>query len=419
MRIVWLSLAGLLYTAVALGQAPGPAPRQSPNTVRQPAGAEGNAQPGKTSRTPAVPEAEFERLKAQAEAARDTDQVREALGFYELLVKMRPDWAEGWWHLGALNYDLDNYEAGARAFSKFVVAEPDNGQGWGMLGLCEFRLNSYANALQHLTKARSLGLGGNDGLTRVVRYHQALLLNLGRQFEAAKGILTGFAVENRESPQVLDALGMSVLRISQPLEDLRPEERNMVREFGKAAFLEVSRRQPEAVNLYGELAARYKGKPNVAYACGAALAAQKQGTEAIAYFEEELRRDPSHVAAMLQLAFELSTASRFREALTHAQQASGLEPGNPIAYYLLGQIFFFQNEIEKALRMLEKARGLASESSQIRYLLSQAYQRAGRSADAQKERAEFQRLRQLERERQGQLATYMPGDRQEESEPPQ
>jgi tetratricopeptide (TPR) repeat protein len=413
MRFV-LSLTVALSIAAAVAQASGLA-QSKPDPTKSGSSA-GAARPS----APAASKAEFARVKAQAEAARDTDQVAVAIGLYSRLVEMRPDWAEGWWHLGALQYDVDDYRSGAVAFAKFVLSEPENGQGWGMLGLCEFRLKNYLKSLQHLTKARSFGLGGNEELARVVRYHQALLLNFGNQFEAAKGILTGFAVENRESPPVLDALGMSVLRISRPPEELTADERSMVREFGRAAYLEVARQQPDAIQLYEQLAAKHAGKPNVAYAYGSALAAEKQGAKAIEFFEQELRLDPSHVGAMLQLAFELSAASRLDEALSYAQKAAKAEPDNPVSYYIQGRIFVLQREIEKAIRVLEKARGMVPESSQVRYMLAQAYQRGGREADAQKERAEFQRLRHLDQQRHGgQLATYMPGDNRSESEEPE
>jgi len=358
--------------------------------------------------TPPISSAEFERKKAQAEAARDTDQIPEAIALYEQLLKLRPNWAEGWWHVGAMNYDRDEYVGAAQAFAKFVVLEPENGQGWGMLGLCEFRLKKRVEALQHLTKSRTLGLGGNEDLARVVRYHQALLFNLGKQFATARGILAGFAVEDRESPAVLDALGMSVLRVSEPLESLSEEQLQMIRAFGKAAFLEAARKQPDSIDLYGSLAAQYEGRPNVACAYGSALAKRGESEKAVVHFQKEIERDPRHVSALLQLALELISLSRLEEALTHAQKAAAIEPENPLAFYIQGRIFLSQEELQKAIRMLEIAERLAPRFSQTRYLLAQAYQRSGRKEDAQRERGEFEKLREIEKQRQGTLGTFLP-----------
>ncbi len=346
----------------------------------------------------------FEQLKAKAEAARDTDQTGEALRYYNQLLKMRPQWAEGWWHIGALNYDRDEYSSARDGFAKFVVLEPENGQGWGMLGLCEYQLKQHVNALQHLVKARTLGLGGNEELARVVRYHQALLLNLGEQFDAALTILSGFAVDNLDSPAVLDAMGLSVLRIPGPVDSLTTEEQAMVRDFGRAAFLQGRREQPDALRMFEELEAKYRGRPNVAYAYGRALVEQKEVEKALEQFKKELERDPDHVPAMLQYAFESVGQRRPEQALPFAKKAAELAPKNFVPFYLQGRIYLQLNDITLAIRMLEEARTLAPASSRVLYILAQAYQRAGRSEDANKTRAAFAKSRELEKRRGAVLA---------------
>ncbi len=355
-----------------------------------------------------VSDEEFQKLKAQAEAARDTDQTAEAIRLYSRLVLLRPGWAEGWWHVGALNYDRDQFEAGITAFKKFVVLEPDNGQGWGMLGLCEYGARKYLEALQHLTRARTVGLGPNDDLARVVRFHQALLFISGEQFEAARGILAGFAVEARESPQVLEAFGRAALRMAKPPDPSDSDQLTMVLRFGKAAFLEAERKGDEALRQYAGLAEEFAGKPNVAYAYASALSGQGFGSEAVKYFEQELKLNPKHVPAMLQLALELIPLTRSDEALSYAKQAAELEPDNPISYYLQGRILLARNEPEVAVGLLEKAKSLAPRFAQPRYLLAQAYQRTGKPDAARREKDEFERLKQAEKERQGRIGTFTP-----------
>ncbi len=352
------------------------------------------------------PPSSFEQMKAKAEAARDTDQIEEALRYYNQLLKMRPEWAEGWWHIGALNYDRDQYSPARDGFAKFVVLEPENGQGWGMLGLCEYQLGQHVNALQHLVKARTLGLGGNEELARVVRFHQALLLNLGEQFEAAMTILRGFALQNRESPAVLDAMGLSVLRIPGPVSSLTTEDQAMVRQFGKAAFLRVQDKQPDALRMFEELEAKYRGRPNVAYAYAVALVKETEGREkALEQFKKELERDPNHVPAMLQYGFESLAQDRPDQALPYAKKAAELMPKSFVPFYLQGQIYLKLNDLALAVRMLEEARLLAPASSKVLYSLALAYRRAGRSEDAAKTRAEFDKSRELEK-RQGAVLPY-------------
>ncbi len=348
-----------------------------------------------------APAADFETLKAKADEAREADQIAEAVRLYEQLVKIRPGWAEGWWYVGTLHYDKDQYAPAAAAFSRYVTLERGNGQGWAMLGLCEFRMAQFASSREHLVKARSLGLGGNEELARVVRYHQAVLLTRARQFEMAQALLNGFAVEHRESAAVLDALGLAVLRIPASLESLSAEKREMVRQFGKAAFLAGERRVPEARALYDTAEARYRDQPNVAYAYGVWLMMQKEPEHATSFFRKELQREPAHVPAMLQIAFHAIDSGNFEEAKAHALKAAELEPENFTAHYALGRIYLESNAIPQAVTELEKSARLAPDAASVQFVLAKAYARANRPADAARARAEFKRLDAIDKKRRG------------------
>ena len=63
----------------------------------------------------------------------------------------------------------------------------------------------------------------------------------------------------------------------------------------------------------------------------------------------------------------------------------------------VGEVLLDLNEVDKALVELEKASALAPRSPQTHFMLARAYARAGRAADAERERAEFTRLDQMVR----------------------
>ncbi len=331
-------------------------------------------------------ELDFDRLKAKADDAKKSNQVPEAIDLFNQLLRIKPRWAEGWWYLGTLYYESDQYASGVSAFERLVALEPKNSWGWAMLGLCEYQTKEYVASLEHLAKGRSLGLGDNQELARVVRYHQAILLTRVKRFEAAQTLLNGFAVEHRESDSILDGLGMAVLRIAGPIESLTSEEREMIRQFGKAAFLAGERKMSESRKLYDELEARYQGRPNVAYAYGMLLLKQRESQRAVTYFQKELERNPKHVPAMLQIVFQGINAGKFEEGLQDAKQAVEIEPDNFAAYYALGRIYLELNEVSKAVISLEKAASLAPYSSNVQFVLARAYTRAKRPAEAARAR---------------------------------
>ncbi|HYK89528.1 MAG TPA: tetratricopeptide repeat protein, partial [Acidobacteriota bacterium] len=289
------------------------------------------------------------------------------------------------------------------AFAKYVVLQPKIGQGWAMIGLCEYRNKKLVSSLQNLAKARELGLGGNQELARVVRYHEALLLIRGLQFEAALKILEIFTLEHLESPTVLDAMGMAVLRIPEPPEGLTPEQREMVRQFGKAAFLGYEHKNSESLQLYEKLAETYRGKPNVSYALGTALVAQGENERAITRFKRELERDPKHLPALLQVALADISIRRFDEALEYATRAVMIDQGYFAGYYAQGRVYMYLNDLPHAIALLEKAGSLAPNSAPVFYTLAQAYQRANRPEDAARARAVFARLEDNEKNRKDEV----------------
>jgi tetratricopeptide (TPR) repeat protein len=343
----------------------------------------------------------FDKLRAQATAAREKDQIPEALQLYQKAVAARPSWAEGWWFIGVLNYDKSSYPAAAGAFEEFVRLEPDNGQGWGMLGLCEAQLQKIRPALMHLDKASAMKCGGNEEMIRVVRYNQAMLFSQVKEFEIALGILSAFAVEHRASESVLDAMGMAILRKDRPLDSLSPEERTMVREFGRAVFLEAEQKFDEAGRLYDALEPKYRGKPNVAYAYAVDLILRHQYELGEKYFKLELERDPNHVAALLQLANLALMRDELDDGMRYAQRATELAPTNGIGFYFLGRIHLRRDELPQAVAMLEKSARLEPEAPNVQYSLSQAYVRMNRPEAAARARAEYDRLEALYKRRIG------------------
>lgn len=348
-----------------------------------------------------VSEEEFARLKANAESARETENIPEAIGLYKQLVSLRPRWAEGWWYLGTLFYDADQFANAGKAFAQLTVLQPQNGPGWAMLGLCEYKFRMWASSSRHIGKALQLGLGGNPDLARVVRYHQALLLIRGGQFEEAQLLLKSFCLEDRQDKPVLEAFGLAILRIPKDIESLSAEDQEMVLQFGRAAFLEGQRKNDEAFELYQSLEQKYRGRPNVAYAVGAALLLRKEPGKAAPYFQQELARDPRHFPAQLQLGILAMDEGKFEEAVIHAQKAVEIDPQHFTGHFALGRVYLYQNQLEKAILELEKTTTLAPDFPAGYYSLSQAYLRAKRPKDSERARAEFTRLEALRKKREG------------------
>src|SRR5215470_6880110 len=60
--------------------------------------------------------ATFETLVKSATAARESGRPDEAIRDYKQALEIRPEWSEGWWQLGTLQYDNDHYAEAILAF---------------------------------------------------------------------------------------------------------------------------------------------------------------------------------------------------------------------------------------------------------------------------------------------------------------
>ena len=160
------------------------------------------------------PQQDFASLSATANAARDDNRLDDAARLYKRALAERPDWPEGWWSLGTIQYDTNAYAQAVKSFQKLVALQPKNGMAHAMLGLCQFEIGLDSSALQHLEAATVLGISPDPELRRVLLYHEAVLLQRSGKFERAQSLLQQLCLEGTTSPEIDTALGLTLLRMT-------------------------------------------------------------------------------------------------------------------------------------------------------------------------------------------------------------
>lgn len=348
----------------------------------------------------------FDRLARDADAAREAGRVDEALGLYQRALKLRPTWDEGLWYVGTLYYDTDKYEEARDAFRRVIALQEKgsagkpvtNGRAYAMKGLCEFQLRNYETALSDLLVARDRGVEG-DELLSAVRYHLAIVMSRLEQYEFALLTLQPFAQQGHDSPRVIEAFGIATLRMPLLPAELPPDRREMVLLAGRGSYYQAARLAGPARPAFEELVGRYPDSPNVHYAYGVFLLAEDPD-RAIEAFKTELKISPSHAYAMLQIAFEYIKRSDWEAAKPWAEQAVAIAPGDFAGRRALGQVLFETGDTAAAIEHLERGVRIAPDSPSLQFVLARAYQKAGRTADAERAREEFRKLQQATRSQQ-------------------
>jgi tetratricopeptide (TPR) repeat protein len=340
--------------------------------------------------------AEFDRLLADATAARQAQRWEDAVNLYGKIIKLKPNYVEGYWYQGAAYFSLDSFTECREAFRKVVRLAPKNGAAFVFLGLCEFGLKEYDRSLEHLLQSRILGVGEAKELAGMARYHAAVLMIRIEQYEQALETLGEFAGEGEDNPRVIEAMGLATLRMPfLPIES-PPDRREMVLMAGRASYMMATRNTAASAKAFEALVARYPETPNVHYAYGVFLL-QEQPDKAIEEFTRELKIQPDHPATLMQLAFEYLKRSDGASALPWARQAVAVAPREFPAHKALGQALLETGDVDGAIQELLIGVKLAPDSPGLHFLLARAYQRAGKADEAAKERNEFTRLDRLAR----------------------
>jgi tetratricopeptide (TPR) repeat protein len=379
---------------VALATAP-PQSTAAPATAKAPAAQKPAASKPAAS---AGTSAEFDRLVKAATEARQAEKWEEAIGLYAKAIKLKPAYVEGYWYQGAAYYTLENHAACRDAFKQVVRLAPKNGAGYAFLGLCEFGLKEYDRSLQHLLQSRLLGVGDTPELGSTARYHAALLMTRNEEFEQSLETLGEFAAEGNDNPRVIEAMGLATLRMPLLPAEAPPERREMILMAGRASYLMATRNTAAADKAFQSLVARYPETPNVHYANGVFLL-QEQADKAIEEFKRELELQPEHAASLMQIAFEYVNRGDAASGLPWAQRAVAAAPNSFAARKALGQALLETGDVDNAITELLAGIKLAPESPGLHFSLARAYQRAGRTEDAAREREEFTRLDRLARTR--------------------
>lgn len=343
---------------------------------------------------PARPAPAFQSLAAQADAARDAQQLDKAVALYRKALALRPQWTEGWWSLGTIQYDADNYASAAESFRHVVKLDPKHGTARAMLGLCEFELGESADALREIEASKSLGILEDEQLRKVVFFHEGVLLQRAGRFYEAQRALASLCLSGVKTEELAQVMGMTVLR----KRDENPPapgstDAEIVERLGRGACLEGEKNYDAARAEFESVAAKYADYPSIHYAYGRFLLDAGDRDAAIREFQKQIERDPKDLFALLLIAV---TEIRVNDAtgLPYAEEAVRLAPKSPLPQFVLGALLLDAGRDQDAIPHLELAKNALPTEAKIYWSLATAYARVGRTREAAQARADFQRIRQ-------------------------
>jgi tetratricopeptide (TPR) repeat protein len=264
---------------------------------------------------------DIDALQKLAQQEGESGQTVEAIRDYKRVLEFRPEWKEGWWNLGVLQYGASRYADARSTLQHVVEFAPGLGVAWSLLGLSEFETRDFADAMVHLEKAHYLGIKDDAEIERVSNYHLGLLLVRAAQYERASDLLLGAFGGGPMPDQLKFGLGLATLRIALLPEEIDPSQEGLVLAVGGAESA-----APGALDRFPALLQTYSDAPYLHYAYGLVLAKAKRDTEAIKLMREETEISPESPLPWIEISRLQLRQGAMNEALLSARKAVALGP---------------------------------------------------------------------------------------------
>jgi tetratricopeptide (TPR) repeat protein len=340
------------------------------------------------------PPASFSDLSARAQQAYKAQNNAEALRLFAAAVKLRPTWTEGWWALGMIHYQQDQYAECRDSLRKMVKLAPAAAPGWSLLGLCEYRTKEYKNALRDLKKAHMLVPPKEPGgpLLDMANYRLAELLTQEGAFEVAENIYIDVALYEPHNKRMMFGAGVAALRMPIFPSQVPKSQHEVVSMAGKAFWDLITQHPQKAQADFKALVAAYPKFPNVHYFYGTYLAAHRPSLSDH-QFLAELKVSPDSVPARVSLVLRYIKEGKQDEALKLANEAVALSPDSVGSQLALAQALQAKGQYKQALASYLAAEKLDPNSPKIRLFTASIYRQLGNLKGVQREQAAYQRLK--------------------------
>jgi tetratricopeptide (TPR) repeat protein len=307
-----------------------------------------------------------------------------AIAEFKKVTELEPNLPDGFVNLGQAYMENKDYAAAIPPLKRALELAPDLAGAQRLLGYALLAQGYNAEAIPHLEKVQeptALGIAqiGTGQLPQAVTNLQAalakhpndpdLLYYLGR----ASGLL---------SKQAIDTL-LAAYPDSARAHQAMAENYFVLRQMPQAEkeFREAMRLRPDAPEVHLELGLVYAGS--------------SQWAKAEEEFRAQTKLEPGNAEAAYRLGSALLQQGKAREARTQLERSNRLQPDMPETLYSLGKAAALAGDSAAAERVWTKLLSIENQTvlaAQTHFALAGLYRKQGKTADAERETQEFQKL---------------------------
>jgi tetratricopeptide (TPR) repeat protein len=327
----------------------------------------------------------FADVAASASSAREQGDVPHAIALYQEAVQLNPQWPDGWWYLGTLQYGTDAYAQAIDALSHYIELTPKGGPAFALRGLCEFEEAEYPQALQDLERGIALGAANQPRNSQIILYHEALLLTKLGRFEEALGKYAAMVKHGTLDEDITNGIGLAGLRLPILPQEIDPAQSHLIETVGTAAASVMSGDMAGGHQRFEAIFGQHPEMPYLHYLYGYLLSVVAPD-QAIGQFQEELAVSPSSAIAHSMLAWCQGAQRDFKAALPNAEMSVKEDPSLLMGQLVLGRDLVETGDWNGSLPHLEVVLKAEPENLEAHLALAKAYSELGRKDDARRER---------------------------------
>jgi tetratricopeptide (TPR) repeat protein len=339
-----------------------------------------------------------EQIEAHSRKAQEflkTNRPDLAAAEFKAIVDLDPNNLDARGNLGVLLFFQGDYKQAAQELRAALKLEPTLWKIQALLGMSEKRIGQTAAARSDLEKAfpelKEEKIRVQAGMELIEIYYS------GHELDKAAGVVS---VLRELKPTDVDIL-YTAQRIYSDLADenllsialLAPESARMHQLMAHEAARQGN--TEGAIAQYREALKIDPKLPGLHFELAEAQSASTSTSDQENEYKAALAANPFDEKSECRLGEISSHQSDQEGAFAHYSRAVELQPNDPDANLGLAKALIAMNQPEKALPLLERAAQLEPFNATIRYHLSTVYRKAGRAGDAQRELAEFRRLKGL------------------------
>ena len=316
--------------------------------------------------------------------ARKQHQVELEISEFRKATELDPNSADAFVNLGAAYMEKHDYGAAITPLKRTLELSPDLPIAHQLLGYALLSQGYAAEAIPHLQRV------GDHAALGIAEIEAGQLNDAVNNFSAALANRPG-------DPDLLYYLGHSSGLLSKNAVDTllatHPDSARAHQALAENYL--VLRQMPQAEKEYLEAIRLRPDLPGVHLELGQVYANSAQWPKAEAEFRQETKLRPGNAEAAYRLGSALLQQGNAREALPELKRANELKPDMPETLYSLGKAASLEGDTAAAesawLKVIEIEKD-TSLAAQSHFGLASLYRKQGKSAQAQQQMQEFQKL---------------------------